>query len=237
MMTMQMPKINMEQVSKLTAKMKSNITAGANDLYAGAKGVMLEKNLVSKAENKAVKSAAQKEANNYQAAMEIMDKGGNAAGMKQLDTAVATMIQKSPHSAEIIAFIEGKTKALSPEAQKDLAAAFAAANQNGGALSTKMTQQEQFQSGVDHINNQVRMKTVPQMANIYYAQPFAKGAKLVKNYKAQEGNLKNGLKSIGVGTARVGATAGVIGGSAYAVHSLTSNYREDYKKNTGSKDF
>jgi hypothetical protein len=136
-----------------------------------------------------------------------------------------------------MAYVKGETKTLSPEAQKDLAAAFAAANQNNGALSETMTRQEQFQSGVKHVNSQVRMKTVPEMANTYYAQPFVKGAKLVKNYKGQEGNLKNGLKSIGVGTARVGATAGIVEGSAYAVHALTSDYREDYKKNTGSRDF
>ena len=221
---------------KALKKIGSNAAAGSSNLYKGIKGVFQESNLVHKAEVESADQVLRKEAANIRALQSMAQKNGEPIAAKLADKAFIKMVKQSPYANEIMSYLKGDVKTLSEAARKDLASAMSAVSENGNVLSTTMSAHEQYKTGVDYVNKKVSRNKVPNLATVYYGKPFKEGADLLKNGEVK-GNTIAGMKRIGTGAARMAGTVGGVGGSAYAVHALTSDYREDYKENTGSKHF
>ena len=217
-------------------KMTSNASAEVNNLYKGVKGVFKEKNLVHKAEQAGVDQALKRESKDFNGVTELALKNKGAAAAKQINDNLAEVLKRSPYYQEILDYLSGRTKQLSEAARKDLASAMAAMNSSDGNIPSSKTIAEHFAAGKKAVDKSAKLKTIPNMAGVYYGRPFKEGADLIGK-RVVDGNMTKGMKRIGTGVARVGTTAGVVGGGGYAAYSLTRYYRSDLKDNSGSQHY
>lgn len=235
---MKKPNINISEILSKSnlKKMTSNVSAEANSLYTGVKGVFQEKNLVHKAQQEGYDQALRKGKKNFEEMTDIAAKTTGKAAANQMNTNLIETLKRSPYYQEIMDYLGGKTKQLSEAARRDLAGAMQAMKDSTGTIPATKTISEHFSDGKKAVEKSAKLKTIPNMAGVYYGKPFKDGADLISK-RAIDGNMTKGMKRIGTGVARVGAGVGVVGGGGYAAYSLTRDYRTDLKDNSGSQHY